>query len=97
MSKTITISLRAKQGKEEDLKKTLTQLITPCREEKGCLDYHIVQKTDDPRNFLAFMVYENEGAYQRHVDRPMIQDLRENLLPPLIDEGPDFKDWRDLG
>jgi len=97
MSKAFTITLRAKDGKEEDLKQTLTNLITPSREEKGCLDYHIIQKSDDPRNFMAFLVFENDEAFQRHENSERIQNLRQNQLPPLVDQGPDVKDWNDLG
>jgi len=97
MAKAFSITLRAKAGKEEELKQTLTRLISPSREEKGCLDYHITQKPDDPRNFMAFMVFENEEAFKQHENSELIQNLRENQLPPLVEQGPDVKDWNDLG
>jgi quinol monooxygenase YgiN len=97
MSKTTTISLRAKEGKEEELKNTLTQLITPCRSTEGCLDYHITQSSEDPRSFMAFMIWKDEEAFKRHEDSALIQDLQKEKLPPLVEQGPDLKDWRDLG
>jgi quinol monooxygenase YgiN len=97
MSKTVTVTLHAKPGKEEELKATLIRLIPPSRGEKGCLDYHIAQSSDNPGNFVAFMVYENEEAFKRHEASDLIQNLRNKQLPALVDEGPKFEDWRDLG
>lgn len=97
MPKTATVSLRAKEGKEEELKNTLTQLIAPCRSDEGCLDYHISQSSEDPRKFMAFMIWKDEEAFKRHEDSVLIQELREKKLPPLVEQGPEVSDWRDLG
>lgn len=97
MSKTATVTLHAKPGKEEELKKVLVNLISPSRGEKGCVDYHIAQSSENPGDFMAFMVYENEDAFNRHEASDLIQNLRNKQLPPLVDDGPTFKGWRDLG
>lgn len=96
MSKTATVTVRARSGKEEDAKKALVQLVIHSRGEKGCLDYHIVQSSDDPRNFMAFMVYESEEDFDRHENSQFLIQMRDEQFPNLMEEGPNFKDWRDL-
>lgn len=97
MSKTAIISIRAKAGKEEELKKHLTSFINPSRSEEGCLDYHIVQSSDDPRIFMGFMIYRDEEAWNRHEDSAMIQQFVNNVAPGIAEGPPEIKEWRDLG
>lgn len=96
MSKVATVTVRTRPGKEEEAIKALTQIVNYSRSEKGCLDYHIVQSSDDPRNFMAFMIYESEEDFNRHKSDKFLVKIREEQFPTLMEEGPDFKDWRDL-
>lgn len=96
MTKTETITLRAKPGKEEALKAELVKFIHPCRRQDGCLDYHIVQSSDEPGLFVGFMIFRDEEAYNRHESSEIVQSFIKNKLPGLVEGQPEFKDWRDL-
>jgi len=96
MSKAATVTVRARPGKEEEAIKALTQIVNYSRKEKGCLDYHIVQSSDDPRDFMAFMIYASEDDFNRHKTDKFLVQIREEQFPKLMEEGPNFKDWQDI-
>ncbi|MGA8164623.1 MAG: putative quinol monooxygenase [Waddliaceae bacterium] len=97
MTKSAVVTVRAKPGKEKELKNTLSKFVIPSRNESGCIDYHILQSFEDPNMFIGFMIYENEEAFRRHEASEMIQHFVKTVAPELLEDQPNFKDWRDLG
>lgn len=71
---TVVARIKAKVGREEDVKKELTALIAPTRLEPGCLKYDLHQSSEDKS---LFMFYENWAARK---------DLDEHLKMPYLQE-----------
>jgi len=70
---TLIAIIKAKAGKEEAVKRELTNLLAPTRKEAGCLNYnmHI-----DPQDNSRFMFYENwecQSVLDDHLNSPHIQ------------------------
>jgi len=62
---TVVAGMKAKAGKEEELRRAVLALIEPTRRENGCAQYNLHVHTDDPGRFLF---YENWAA-AHHRDR----------------------------
>ena len=62
---TVVAELRAKPGKEEDLRRATLALIEPTRQEDGCEQYDLHVHTSDPGRFVF---YEN-WVSREHLDR----------------------------
>ncbi len=60
---TVVVSMRAAEGKTEELRAALEALIEPTRQEEGCVDYDLHQGFDDPR---VFIYYENWLSSEHH-------------------------------
>lgn len=67
MNITIVANMRAKEGKQEELKDSLMQVIEPTRNESGCVSYHIHQHLEDNRNFTAYEVWVDKASVENHM------------------------------
>jgi quinol monooxygenase YgiN len=66
----LNVHIEAKEGREEDLARELGSLITPTRQERGCLTYELHR---DPENDKVFMFYEqfaDQAALDAHIVAP---------------------------
>jgi quinol monooxygenase YgiN len=48
----MTVSFQARPGKEAELREALTGVLTPARQDDGCLFYDLRVAADDPSKFL---------------------------------------------
>jgi len=62
---TVVAHMKAKPGKEEDLRRAVLALIEPTRKEEGCVQYDLHVHSSDPGRFVF---YEN-WASREHLDR----------------------------
>ncbi|HYX40715.1 MAG TPA: putative quinol monooxygenase, partial [Pyrinomonadaceae bacterium] len=53
---TVLARVRARAGREAEVRRLLVALVAPSRAEAGCLNYDLHQSADDP---TEFMFYEN--------------------------------------
>ena len=70
---TVVAEMRAKPGRELDLRNALLSLIEPTRREEGCIQYDLHVHTDDPARFVF---YENWASRERltvHLASPHLQ------------------------
>ena len=61
----VVAHIKARPGKEEDLRRVLLTLIEPTRAEEGCVQYDLHVHATDPSRFVF---YEN-WATREHLDR----------------------------
>lgn len=84
---TIIAVLKAKAGKENNLKSALKALIKPTREEAGCLDYALFQLKEEPDTFYMRESWRNQQALDAHVALPhfqaFVQQMDDLLAQPL--------------
>jgi quinol monooxygenase YgiN len=90
-SQTITViaRLRAKKGKEEQLRQALLALITPSRLEKGCLNYDFHESLDQPGLFFFHENWANHNALTRHFEMSHFKEAQQKTKD-LLAEPPEI-------
>lgn len=85
----VVASFKAKDGMEETVLKELSALLTPTREEAGCVQYDLHRGTDDPGVFVFYEIWKSKQDLGEHLEKPYLQALLgkvEDLFaePPVI-------------
>lgn len=83
---TVMIAGLAKAGMEEYVKRCLVQLMEHSRQDKGCIIYNIHQSIDNPLEFMAYMVWESEAAFNSHNKKPEMQEFKKQLAKVWFEE-----------
>ena len=92
--KTITVvaTFVARPGKETELRNVLIGLVTPTRQENGCLNYDLHVSSENPGRFLFHENWTTKMALEAHLQSPHVQ-----ALLPRVDElcsgSPDIVIW----
>jgi quinol monooxygenase YgiN len=75
----IVVALRAKRGKEDDLRRDLIAVVQPSRKEEGNLDYDLFVDQSDPRRFVFVEHWASREARDKHHNQgPHIQHFQAN-------------------
>ena len=77
---TVVAEVKAKPGKEEELRATLLELIGPTRREEGCVQYDLHVHTKDPGRFVFYENWTSQDALARHAASPHLKVLGEKLV-----------------
>ncbi|MFP5068087.1 putative quinol monooxygenase [Pseudonocardia nantongensis] len=67
---TVIARMRAKAGKEDELRAELEKLIEPTTQEAGNVSYDLHQGTDDPAVFFFYENWTSEAALEEHMRSP---------------------------
>ena len=70
---TLVAYVKAKPGKEAELKQVLLGLVGPTRKEAGCIDYHLHVSDDDPRTFLFYENWRTRKDLDEHLEMPYLK------------------------
>ncbi len=78
----VIAELKAKSGKEDEVRKMFTALVAPSQKEDGCKVYHLHQDTKDPGHFFTYEEWTSEDALHTHLN-----GAKEKLdaAKPLLD------------
>jgi quinol monooxygenase YgiN len=85
---TIIASMRAKPGKEQELRQAADAVIEPTRREDGCVAYYLHQGIDDPAAFYFYENWASPEALAAHVKTPHFREFAaklEDLLAGALD------------
>ncbi len=90
---TSLVKLYAKEGKEEDLTKTLANLLKPTRAEDGCIGYELYKDPNQAGHLMLCENWRDQGALDLHLKSPHMIDFfkRSN---DLLDKPPEFSPWK---
>ena len=85
----VTAIIRAKAGKETDLKQALVAMVAPTHREAGCLNYELHQDLEDPALFVFHENWTSKAHLDAHLASPHLNTFRaqaDDLLagPPKI-------------
>lgn|SRR5690242_1900781 len=69
--------LKAKNDKTEHLKEELLKLVTPSREEPGCLDYVLFEAKENLGTFYVREAYKDKAAFDYHMESTYLQTFAE--------------------
>ncbi|HWR54782.1 MAG TPA: putative quinol monooxygenase [Bryobacteraceae bacterium] len=82
---TVVAEMLAKQGKEEELRRTLLALVEPTRKEDGCIQYDVHQSTEEPRRFFFYENWTSLGHLDRHLQSAHLTAFQK-AAPELLAE-----------
>ena len=92
----VVAHVRAKAGKEEELKKVMLSLIAPTRKEAACLRYELYQNKEDAADLTFIEDWESDAALDAHMKTPHFQTAVGQI--PLLAAGPpDIRRYRLVG
>jgi quinol monooxygenase YgiN len=97
-TKTLTVvaTIRAKPGKETELRRELLSLIPTTRKESGCLNYDLHVATDNPGAFLFHENWTSKKHLDDHLARPHLQAFLAKA-GNLLAEPPQITLWEKAG
>jgi quinol monooxygenase YgiN len=87
---TVIATLRAKPGKEAELKDHLTTLVGHTRTETGCISYDLNQRQDDPAIFVMVEHWTGRSALDQHLQMPYMREFAD-AAPALLAESVDMQ------
>src|SRR5687767_11430265 len=93
---TVVARIRAKAGKEVQVREALMALIAPTRAEKGCINYDLHQSTADPQLFLFHENWTTRAALDEHLQQPHLQELGAKA-EGLFDGPVEITTWEKIG
>jgi quinol monooxygenase YgiN len=85
---TVVARVRAKAGREKEVRDLLLALIKPTSAEKGCISYDLHQSEDDEGLFLFYENWLSREALSDHLGMPYLQAFlarSEELLAEPVD------------
>ena len=87
---TVVAELKAKPGKEEELRRAALALIEPTRQEEGCVQYDLHVHTGDPGRFVFYENWASREHLERHAASAHLKAFgaaRSDLLaePPRVE------------
>ena len=71
---TAVAQVRAVPGAEATVRKALTAMVAPTREEEGCIDYRLHVVDDNPDLFYFVALWRSEADLDAHLAEPHIAD-----------------------
>jgi len=81
---TVIATMRAKPGKEQQLRDALEALIEPTTKEPGYVNYDLHQGTEDPAVFFFYENWESGEALDTHLQAPHLQHFI-SIMGDLLD------------
>ncbi len=82
---TVIASMRAAEGKREELRAALEALVEPTSREKGYVNYDLHQGVEDPDSFFFYENWESGADLDAHLSAPHLQEFAARI-PELLDE-----------
>ncbi|MDP9434515.1 MAG: antibiotic biosynthesis monooxygenase [Actinomycetota bacterium] len=83
---TVIAHMRAKPGKEQDLRDALVALVEPTSKEAGFVNYDLHESTQQPGLFYLYENWESEAQLDEHLAAPHLQEFA-GRLDELLDGG----------
>ncbi len=92
---TVVAQIKAKPGKETQVRQELLALVAPSRKDAGCLNYDLHQALDNPALFLFHENWTSKTHLDQHLQKPDLQAVLARL-GQLVAEPPQITLWEKL-
>jgi quinol monooxygenase YgiN len=87
MAYVVAAHWRAKDGAQDRVAEIIEELTPLSRAEPGNRYYQAQRSVEDPRHFFLYEIYEDEAAYQAHMETAHFTRLaKEEAIPNLLAE-----------
>ena len=95
-SLTVVAHLRAKPGKEAEVRNELLSLVAPSRQDAGCLNYDLHQALDNSALFMFHENWTSKSHLDQHLAKPDLQAVLARVAR-LVAEPPQITLWEEIG
>jgi quinol monooxygenase YgiN len=92
----VVAHIRAKSGREKELKEALSSLLAPTRKEAGCREYRLYENSQDRSELTFVEEWDSDAALDAHLKTPHVQ-ASLSKVPELADGAPDIRRYRLVG
>ncbi|MCX2730605.1 putative quinol monooxygenase [Saccharopolyspora sp. NFXS83] len=79
----VLLEVRAKPGKEAELKAFIAGTVTASRADRGNIDYEPHEVEGQPGTFIVFERWDTREAFEGHLKAPRRQELAPQLMELL--------------
>jgi quinol monooxygenase YgiN len=83
---TVIAHMRAKAGKEQQLREALEALMEPTSMEQGYVNYDLHQGVEDPALFYLYENWESVDTHSAHMQTPHLRQF-QSIVDDLVDGG----------
>lgn len=84
---TVIANMRAKPGKEQELRAALEALVEPTTREDGYVNYDLHQAVDDPAVFYFYENWESQQKLDAHLTTPHLEQFKAKMGDLLAEPG----------
>jgi quinol monooxygenase YgiN len=95
-SLTVVAQIKAKPGKEGQVRQELMSLVAPSRKDAGCLNYDLHQALDNPTHFLFHENWTSKAHLDQHLQKPDLQAVLARV-GQMVAEPPRITLWEKIG
>jgi quinol monooxygenase YgiN len=95
-SLTVVAQIKAKAGKEAQVRQELLPLVAPSRKDAGCLNYDLHQGLDNPALFLFHENWASKAHLDQHLQKPDLQAVLARV-GQMVAEPPQITLWEKIG
>ncbi|MBC8164960.1 MAG: antibiotic biosynthesis monooxygenase [Bryobacteraceae bacterium] len=92
---TVVATIKAKQGKEEEVREALLTLVEPTRGEAGCMQYEPHLSTEVPGEFVFVEKWSDQQALDKHMKSTHYMAVSARLKDSLA-EPPSIRTYQKL-
>ena len=92
---TVVARIKAKSGKEVQVKQELLKVLSPTRSEAGCINYDLHQSFDNQAHFLFYENWTSQEALNEHLETPHVRNFL-NQADQLLAEPVEVTLWKQV-
>jgi quinol monooxygenase YgiN len=86
---TVVALIKARPGKEADVRRELLSLVDPSRKDAGCVNYDLHESTETPGQFMFHENWTSKALLDAHLAKPDLQAVLGRVIqhvaePPQI-------------
>jgi quinol monooxygenase YgiN len=93
---TVVARIKAKPGKEAQVRTELQKLLAPTRAEDSCINYDLHQALESDAEFLFHENWTSKDALDRHLQTPHVQRLL-GQADQLLADPVEITFWKQIG
>ncbi len=92
---TFVARIKAKRGREAEVKQELLKLIAPTRAEAGCVSYDMHVSLENPAQFLFYETWKSQKDIDAHFETPHLKSVLAKVSDSLA-EPPELTRWQKI-
>lgn len=92
----VVAHITARPGKEVEVQSILSGMISPTRQEPGCIQYELLHNLNNPAEFTLLEEWETQAALDDHSTAPHTKAAEAKIDSAIEHSPPDVRFYRSL-